>query len=339
MTRCQHLYLVQTPLQLLNAYEARQIFGGNDDTTNHLIVFAKENTYHNQLVSNTLRSLEWQPSLTVGHPATAFGKLRNWLILQRHVRRLGRVTKVYIGEYSAAIVVAAANLCTDADFWLVDDGTSSLSFAGFRYRGVRDLRYPLKSDMPLLGFRSGLPAEVTFFSIYDLELCPPDKLERNRLSFLGSNVSYDDAGPVLFIGSPLPDNEEMSFERFFELMKGVRRHLGERPIIYHPHRAEHMNLKAKIFNDLAIEIVFNELPFELALARRTVPVSAIAGFYTTPLDTLRLSGAVTGNRLISFFVDPMEISTPQEADMAAVCYRNYEATPGMQVVRGYAAGT
>ena len=63
----------------------------------------------------------------------------------------------------------------------------------------------------------------------------------------------------------------------------------------------------------------------------------MAGFSTTPLDTLRLSGAVPGERLISFHVPRGDISTPAEAEMSEVCYRNYESTPGMVVVRDYAA--
>jgi len=328
-----YLYFVQTPLQILNAFEARERADG--DVRHDLVIFEKENAYHNRLVENTLQFLKWKPLIVVAHPKTPLSKLLNWLILRRQIRRLPGVTKVHIGEYGAAIVVAAANLCTGADYWLVDDGTSSLSFEDFRYRGVRDMRYPLKGDMPLLGFRSSLPEAVTFFSIYDLELRSPDRLEKNTLSFLGRTVTFRDDGPVFFIGSPLPDNEEMSFDRFFELMRGVRHYFGDRRIKYFPHRAEMMDIKESVFARLRIEIVFNELPFELALAGCAESPSCVAGFYTTPLDTLRCSGAVPPDRLVAFYVASGEIQSPIERAMSETCYANYIATPGMTVVRSY----
>lgn len=333
-TKVRHLYLAQSPLQILNAFEARERDG--DGLQHDLILLEKENAYHNRLVENTLRFLKWRPLHRLPCRTSTLGKLWNWMVLRHWISRLQPVARVHVGEYALGMMVAAANLCTGAEFHLVDDGTSSLSFSDFRYRGVRDARYPTKGANRLLKFDPDLPPALTFFSIYDLEIHPPDRLERNRLGFVRRSIEFDDAGPVLFVGSNLPDNEEMSYPRFFELMRGIRAHFGPRPIRYYAHRTEHMHLKESVFAELRIEIVLGELPFEMNMLQGGQKPSFVAGFYSTVLDTLRLSGVAPDGRLISFHVASEEIRTPIEKVMAATCYANYRCSPGMVVVTDYA---
>lgn len=331
-----HLYLVQSPLQAMNAFEARRVADPTGEARHALVVLDQVSTGSNRMVGSTLAKLEWSPHLVLPCPSSMVGRVVNWLRLRQFVRGLHNVRRACLGAYDSGIMVAAANVCRGAEVVILDDGTGSLLFPAFRYHGVRG-EYQKKSQrIPLLGFDSQLPPEVTCFSIYELETQPPDKLVRNTLSFLRQDVAYSDDGPVFFVGSVMPDAKLVSFEDFYLWMKAVRDWFGRREIQYFPHRRESMDKKRPVLENLNIKMTQPDVPFEMHLAKAAEPPSCIASFYTTVFDTLVVSGLAGQGRLLAFDVPQEAIADPLEREMARSCYENYERQGIVRVVRDYA---
>ena len=182
-----HLHLVQSPLQVLNAFEARQSLGSNPEIDHRLVLFEKNNSYHNQLVTNTLAELGWRPWLVLPPPRRRWHKITQWLSLRRAVSGLGCVERVWVGEYSSGMMVAAANICRGAEVGLVDAGTSWLGFPDFRCRGGRDGGYPPRRPRPWLRFNPNCRRASRFSASTTLVSCLRTAAEPNEPAFCAAD--------------------------------------------------------------------------------------------------------------------------------------------------------
>ena len=330
-----HIYLVQSPLQVINAFEARRSCGANEDVDHKLILFERKEAENNRLLRNTLACLNWQPIYSVPYSPSNVGKCLHWLRLRLFLASQPRVKRIFIGEYASGMPIAAANLFPKAETYLLDDGTSSLNFPDFRYHGKKTEHLPGAKNIPSLGYYTNLPEGIRFFSIYDLPLKAPDILIRNELSFLRDSFQADPNGPVYFIGSCLPDVEVITFDAYFDLMRGVRKWFGSRDIYYFPHRREILPRKEALFRELGINLQSTDLPFELHVTRTSLRPSYFATFYSTAFDTLKLIGAGNSNKLIAFHVPSELIQTAADRSIAEMSYSNYTASGQIEVIREF----
>ena len=327
----RHLYFVQSPLQAINAFEARHSIA--DGAERHeVIVFEQKEALNNRLLANTLQTLGWPVWRTVPFRAGNAGKMWEWLRLRPSLGGLSEVSRVYIGNYAAGMAVAAANLFPEAEHYLLDDGTSTINFPAFRYEGHRPEHLPAARSAPLLGYETKLPRELTFFSIYDVGVRPPDKVRANCLTFLQNSQQFDPTGPVFFIGSCLPDVEVISFAQFFQLFRAARKWLGDREIVYFPHRRELLDRKRDFFRELGVQVAHQELPFELELIRGAIKPSAIATFYSTALDTLRIINRGQEGRLLAFHLPESWVQTDSHRRIASTSYSDYRQSREVRVV-------
>lgn len=327
-----YLYLVQSPLQLLNAHEARLALAPDFPVRHALVMLDRKESENNRLLRATARRLAWEPEIMVPFSPGDTGKMLAWLALQSKLRKLGPVSRAYVGEYASGMPIAAANAFPEAEFFLLDDGASSINFPLFRYQNLRTVHLPEARSVKWAGYNTTLPDSISFFSIYDLELRLPDRAVKNSLGFLRRNIVFDDNGPVYFIGSCMPDVEVMSYEDFFSRFRGIVRHFGGRPIKYFWHRREITSRKKEFFAELGVETVRANLPFELLLAEAKPRPSCVATFYSTALDTISLTLSGHRGRCFSFHVPPEEILTAADRRIAETCYEAYRKSDLVEVI-------
>jgi hypothetical protein len=326
-----NLYLLQSPLQVLNAYEWRLRNPHEENSNDVVVVLDQRCARNNEIVLSTLEKLSWKPSLVLDCKTSAVGRLLTWLRLRSFVKGVAPIHRVVLGAYDAGLMVGAANSYPGASIVLVDDGTNSLVFPQYRYHGVRGKYQKRGARVPALGFDTQLPEAITFFSIYDLDLKQPDLLEKNALSFLRANVRYDDHGPVFFIGSILPEAGWVSFEEYFRWLEHIKARFGNREFHYFPHRREDLLRKQSALQSRQIKVVQPDVPFELHLATAAAAPSAVVGFYSTIFDTLQIAGLAQDERLVSFALPAGCITDETEAAVAAACYEKYRRSGSPQV--------
>jgi len=297
-----------------------------------VVILEQKEAQNNRLILNTLRMLEWKPLLTVPFRHGSAGKIWEWLRLRASLRKLQRVVRVYIGNYAAGMAAAAANIFPDAEHYLLDDGTSTINFPAFRYAGQRPEHLPPARSLSLVGYRPELPREITFFSIYNLAVRSPDKLRPNELGFLRDAVCFNPNGPVFFIGSCMPDVSVIGFDQFFQLFRAAREWLGRSEVVYFPHRRELLDRKRDFFRELGVRVAHPELPFELELIQAAVKPSAIATFYSTALDTLRIINRGQEGRLLAFHLPESWVQTDSHRRIASTSYADYRQSREVRVV-------
>jgi len=329
-----HLYFIQSPLQAINAHEARRTIA--DGVESHtLIAFERREARNNVMLGNTLRALGWEAFRTVPFRAGSVGKTLEWLRLRVALRGFVGVERVYVGDFAAGMALSAANLFPHAEFYLLDDGTSTITFPAFRYEGRPPEHRPPARSLPWLGYNPVLPRAITYFSIYDVPVQTPDRLRRNQLESLREQLTFDENGPVFFIGSCLPDVEVITFPQFEQLLRAARNWLGRREIVYFAHRRELIYRKKELFSDLDIKVVHADLPLELELRYREEKPSLIATFYSTALDTLSLALRGRNGHLVAFEVPEEWVRTEDHRDIAKQSYLQYRASKEIQVISNY----
>lgn len=331
MPKSRHLYFVQSPLQAVNAYEARYAIA--DGAGAHdLVVLDQKEERNNSLLANTLKALGWEPMCRVPFRRSDPLKMLEWLRLRARLSGLRGVSRCYIGDYCSGMGVAAANLFPKAEAYVLDDGTSTINFPGLRYEARRPQHLPPNRSFPLMGYRTDLPESLTLFSMYEVAVRSPDSLRANKLSFLSESLQFDSGGPVFFIGSCLPDVEVISFEQFFALFRAARAWLGTREIHYFPHRRELMDRKQAFFDSLGVKVVTANLPFEMELTHGARRPGLVATFYSTALDTLQLLLPKRPGNLLAFGV-PMEwVQTNSHREIAEASYEKYRRCEEIKVV-------
>jgi hypothetical protein len=327
----RHVYFVQSPLQAVNAHEARTAIA-DGEAGHHIVVFEQKEERNNIILANTLRVLGWEAWRTVPYRPRNAGKMWEWIRLRAALGGLSGVSRCYIGNYAAGMAVAAANLFPDAEHYLLDDGTSTINFPAFRYEGLRPEHLPAARSVLWLDYNTSLPGELTFFSIYEPGVRSPDKVRPNRLTFLQNRLQFDPQGPVFFIGSCLPDVDVISYEQFFQLFRAARQWLGEREIIYFPHRRELLDRKRNFFHEIGVRIAQPALPFELELVEGSIKPSLIATFYSTALDTLRIIGQGQRGSLLAFRVPEEWVNTDAHRNIARESYAEYLESAEIEVI-------
>lgn len=333
-----HLYLLQSPLQVINAFEASRSLAKSDSTTHKAVVFERNVAETNRLVFNTVEHLGIDCFRTVKYSPRSAGKVLQWLLLMRQLKKLRNVTRVYIGDYSAGMAVAAANLFPRAEKFLLDDGTSTLNFPDFRYRGWRPEDLTSSRNIPWLQYTTDLPDKLTLFSMYDVPLSGGDRLLPNRLSFLREKFQYDVHGPAYFIGTCLADVGGMDqgvfidhLERAFKWIQKQQRH-----IVYFPHRREDLSYKSALLRRYGVETRRPKLPFELHLANSLERPSRICGFYSTAFDTLRLMASGDSQQLQVFYLPCGDFTSSEHRGIAQASYVSYQSQEsGMLFVTSY----
>lgn len=333
-----HLYLLQSPLQVINAFEASRCLAGKDSTTHKAVIFERNVAETNRLVVNSVEHLGIDCFRTVKYSPRSAGKVLQWLLLGRQLKTLRNVTRVYIGDYSAGMAVAAANLFPNAEKFLLDDGTSTLNFPDFRYRGWRPEDLTSSKNIPWLQYTTDLPDKLTLFSMYDVPLSGGDRLLPNRLSFLREKFQYDVHGPAYFIGTCLADVGGMDQGVFIDHLERAFKWIQNQSkrIVYFSHRREDLSYKSALFTRYGVETCQPDLPFELHLANSPERPSQICGFYSTAFDTLRLMAPGDGQRLQAFYLPSEDFTSSEHRGIARASYLNYESQDsGMLFITSY----
>ncbi len=321
---CDALVVAKTPLQILNASEAREHFQFRQPAL-RLLTSRK---FPAELLLSLVDTAEWSSVdcyefdpvrrpirlPVVGESANEELTEIRWVFQQwRHRRRYDAffrpwrgVPNLVIGNYHQEFFVHLANRCGSPRCILVDDGTDTFHVAGVRReRSEGHLDVPPRPNFwqaPKHWWFSSEVAwdhahldELVFFSTYDLELPASDTLVRNRYpraSRRAGDAARD--GRALFLGQPLVEDGYLDLEAFRTILTGVRESFAGQPLAYVPHPRENRDILRETL--AACDLPMQEIskPFEFHLLESATLPSAVASFFSSALDNCRL---IWGDRM------------------------------------------
>lgn len=307
--KAKNIVLVESPLQLINAYEALHYY-----RTKNTVMFVRySNLQSNDKQIDKLLSILRFPDVQVIkfriNPAkkNVYDIFNFFKVLLFAIYLNPSVGRVFVGNYDSGFFsVILKFIPSNAKIVLLDDGNKSIR-----------LNKELNEN-----------SSMEFFTTFNLS------------SFNSHNIVYNDypqiktlvsAGiildkSVLFVGSGMAEIGIVSEEYYLELMADISNHYAEYGfnIIYIPHRAESsekLNLMSKYFD---FEIRHLDYPIELFGLFNGFSPFIVSSFCSTAIITLR---NIYGYTVECFSFDYIGHADEKELDEL---YRYYQ-TAGIKV--------
>ncbi|HEY9050507.1 MAG TPA: hypothetical protein VIQ03_03115 [Gammaproteobacteria bacterium] len=323
----KNIFLVKSPLQLLNAIEAKHYFQLNDNDC-FLIIMGDRKSYP-QMMSLATLDHQWSSivlmnrvGLFLSNPWFAKKDLGNIDKLRKSflrssiftIRRLNRLSKtisdverVFIGDNNNPFMRHFVNSVKHKDTIFLDDGTATLEIARQRLEGGLERapqklhkKVKLAAKRIFQGLKNHQADKVIFFTAYKIEVRKPDQLIINKFAYLRQKVrsmNTDDA--VYFLGSPLSEVGLMSEKSYVDQLGIVRSKYAGKDFVYVAHRRESKQKLDVIQKLLDVRVSFFNYPVEYQFAIIGPHPEIVVSFITSALDNLNI---ILGDsmRIISF---------------------------------------
>jgi hypothetical protein len=311
------VFVVETPLQLVNAIEAKHYF---DSRHNALIVLYSAdypiykymslirpenwNKIEFFCISKTIYRVEHNKQdsrfkLFIREYINTFHQFCRRRNLEKLCQNYDSIEKLFIGNYIVDHMRHLAKHLKHRSLVVLDDGTDTIRANDRRRR--MNTRHETSS--PLIDFRTirsyvrnryidwvDYDAEsLTFFSSYELETSINDKFISNNYLYLKEKAnSQHVTSEVFFLGQPLTEDGYITKSRYHELLKFARNHFQDYEFVYLPHPRESKESVAEVETYLRYPIKRFDVPVEVALITGATRPQFLASFFSTALDNCRI---------------------------------------------------
>lgn len=291
------ILLVESPLQLINAYEAINSF----KLENYIIYirYSKEKRNDDQ-IDELIKILNIKPSNII--KIFLSSKNKNFLDYLKIVFyffhfRFCRINRLFIGNLESNFLSIIYKYVPIDKVIVMDDGSKTIA---------------LQEKFNNTNF-------YNLFTIYDLKKIGSQKIYKNnynRVKSLIKNIC-NRTDYVLFIGSNMCEMGIISQENYLSLINKIYKYYNK-SIVYIPHRKENEDKLNKIANNKNIIIKKLNYPIELyGIYEKELP-SLIASFYSTALLTMK---NIYGIHCESFYFD---FSKSKYKDVIESVYQYYK---------------
>ena len=289
----KNVYIVTSPLQILNATEAK--FNFNQDQ-NWIVLFLSENSNTNKQMNKLIKFAEWDRIIYIPN----LRKLKFMYYCQK-IKKISKALtceKLFIGDYCPLIIrIFAANIKKD-HLILMDDGTATITVQNDFLRQKREYKkdhsfYTLKKNIAksIFKLKIDLCESIDLFTMFNLSPILNQKIYKNEYALIKKQINLDKfdrlEDTVFFIGGSYVEKKELTLESYvLSIFKIVKRHPGKK-IIYIPHRKEN-NWKLKELNSkLKVEIDQFDNIIECEFLFRNIYPMYVVGFFSTALITMK----------------------------------------------------
>jgi len=346
----KNVFLVKTPLQMLNAIEAKYSFGL--ETEDCIMILMADRKSQPQLTALSNSVDEWGEVLilndvsflsrTLGssQDRTLCDKMLNFKLFNKsffNVRRLNKITKylgevkyIFIGHERYIYMRHFANVMNHQEVVLLDDGAATLLIAKDRKEAVDpEFGIGLKKKIKLYGKRylQGVKGKsldrYCFFTIYDIFTKSSDRVVKNEFKHLRDNLgSVPVTNEVYFLGAPISEVGIISQDSYFQHMEKIKKYFGDEVVKYIAHRRESPEKLEKIRNNLNFEVILYDYPIEYQLAYAGLRPKIMASFFSSALDSCRI---IFGENLkiISFKLDLEGSPNKKQVELVYDSYKRF----------------
>jgi len=287
-----NLFIITSPLQLINAIEAREHF---NTTNNHLVaIFTEFKSKNKDQIIKLINKNDWDNILEfdirpVGTTSTFFRQVELVKILKN-----GSYINVFCGDLSSIIKLILSNI-NKKKIYLLDDGATTIN------RHLNELNSNKKKKTStkkifrqlrfnLLGLKTALKETINMFTSYKLTPHADEQIIHNDLAYfkktflLKSNLDEN----VYFLGQPLSELGIVDRETYLKYIDTVKKHYLNKKIIYIPHRFE-KNIEAiEELQNSSFRVQHIDLPIELEFINTNKYPMQICSFFSSALFTLNI---------------------------------------------------
>lgn len=301
-----NIFLINTPHQLINAFEARHHFG----LPECLLVVDISETYRPSQYETLLQDMSWEKVKFI-NPAfhtnsggrnnigAKFKRFYNDYDKTKQLDAIAGATdtvqSVFLGNYNNKFMRHFANNIGTDNVCLLDDGTRTVSVGKIRrnlhtkgqdsFSRIAGRRFKDR----IFGLDMTHPRQVTYFTTYDIEPCNGDRLEINEYSYLKSMASLKTTSDeVYFLGQPLVEGGLLQMEVFVEYIGKVVQFFSGENFVYLPHKHERHDKVNYLKNTLGIATRSFDVPIEYQMSVRGNRPKILASFFSSAMENSRI---------------------------------------------------
>ncbi len=292
-----NLYVVDSPLQLLNAIEAK-FKHSSSESSNLLIVRYQRALLVQQQLDKCLELSSWDKVIKV---VPFYYEFTSWIKLFFLVRGFKSkliVEKLYVGSFFYRSFHLFQSNLNPAKSYLLDDGNNTISVyeklkKGFQYSEFNDqyLNRTARSVLcKLLGLKKPERLKYSFFTNFDLTTTPAIDIQKNEYQFLKTQIKdFTVTDDVFFLGGPLTENgviDEIDYINNLDVICNYFSSTLNRKVTYIVHRRE-TDRKLRKLATHGFTVRSLCYPVELDfLFRKEIP-AVVCSFYSSALITLQ----------------------------------------------------
>lgn len=283
-----NLFLIRSPLQALNAIEAKERFCPNND--NIVIIFYRRKV-DKKLILNTLEYTTWTDIIL--QPLKPHYNL--YKFLKYFLKYRPNVNYCFIGDYSTLINYFMNRLIYNRLF-ILEDGTATIReiklLENKTLHKIGKTSYKIKHPSKILMEKifkldTQYLYNASFFTIYQLDTTFPTI--QNKYSYLKKLIPHKPTKDIVFfIGSNLTDSILISKEKFEYLLSEVASYYKKRnlKLIYILHRKEDPIYINDLIHKLEIESIQFKHIIEIELLKLDYIPTEISTFISSAITTL-----------------------------------------------------
>jgi len=341
------VFLVKSPLQILNAIEAKIYFGLHVDEC--VLVVMGDRKSQPQMLKLINDNWQWAEIIILDYvgllslnifylnnelPANADSSFLNKSFF--NVYKLNKISKyvgnaryIFIGYERSEYMRHFVNITKNDMTVLLDDGVVTIDIAKERSRGrCNDKKISLAKNIKLnlkrflQGLKDSKIDSVCFFTAYDIEVHIKDKIIHHNYRYLrGNSCGASRASLVYFIGAPLSEAGIMSQKVYFEYLEKVKEYFKGFNVVYVAHRRESRENLNEIEAKLGFQVRLFDYPVEYQIIKSGDKPGVIASFVSSVLDSCRL---IFGDeiKVISFRLSKGSYSREESVDMVYEYFAN-----------------
>lgn len=285
-----NLYLVKSPLQLLNAIEASEQFEAQEEI---IIIKYSENKKSNMQLANLLELKKWGQVIHIEHAKAGKSMIEELKWIRKLSNQSLSIEKIFIGDYRSNNYLVFAQNLNCKEIILLDDGTATFyiqeKFLKDKIRFSNGFLVDTfrKVISKIMGLKTNFDKTIHLFSCYNLDPHPHQKIYKNKYSFMKRYIEneklYLNDDLVLFIGAKYIEAGWMEKKDYFESLKRVFDQYTNKKLLYVPHRGEDkdkLNELAELFH---FEIKHYDTIIELGILQENNIPKTIIGFTSSAL--------------------------------------------------------
>lgn len=334
-----NIFMIESPLQLINAIEAKHHFSIKKEHA-VLLILQAENENTMKQIANMVSKDEWADVQIIGSGTGKVTWITRLLSLRSVVKKYSRVDYIFIGDYRSDIMRDFVVSVEHKKVYLLDDGNVTIRMfemiSNGRLPQDSGAKYLIKSAFKkVLAPKSPKNNEITniaFFTTFDLK---SDRMEivRNNYEYFSSLSKDQKKKPVFFfLGAPLSEKNVMDSEdRYIEYLRDVKSYLNETEMVYIPHRSESPEKLDKIKKELNISVTPIDTCIEFELTRNPYLPEGLGSFYSSALGTCHqiFKDLI---EIKAFYLQPGDLAEKNQAEIEKI-YHYYGDF--IDVVRDY----
>lgn len=293
-----NLFMVSSPLQFINALEAKHYFNYFSENC-ILLIFqdSGKNRHTIHRIKNMIKETDWYKVYYIGGGSSKTSWIRSLTQLSRIKKYIFSVKDIFVGDFLVhELMKDFINNINYDNVYLLDDGNKTLTYhelsagndVSIKETSIKDfVRNIIKKYF--FRFSVNYPyifKKLNYFTIYNLRQKNNEIIIKNDYQHIKRLIDNKDSlERVWFLGCDLPECNIVSEKIYLDYLEKIKNYFSPQEIIYIPHRFENMTKLKKIEQVIGIEIYNTQTCIEYELCQQKNLPNTLASFFCSALDT------------------------------------------------------